>query len=75
MYNVTNPINQRVVSVNVLCNKCDVPKYLPLDTTQMYRIIVQSHLVDGGQGFDIFPKFGQNHRLVECHTFLFGLIV
>lgn len=61
-FNVTKPIGQRVLSVDVLCNKCDIPKYYPLDTKQMYRIIVNSFLANGGDGYVMFKKYGENYK-------------
>lgn len=61
VYNTTNPVGQRVVSVEVLCNDCMVPKYYPLDVSKMYRIIVNSFMAGGGDGFNILNEQKQNH--------------
>ena len=62
LYNVTNEIGKRVISVDVLCNKCAVPVYSPIDFEQMYRIVGASFLVGGGDGFDVVRDNKQNHR-------------
>lgn len=51
VYNVTNPIGEKVVSVKILCNKCVVPKYLPLDEEEVYSAIVPSFIAGGKDGF------------------------
>lgn len=51
VYNVTNPIGDKVVSVKILCNKCIVPKYLPLDEDEVYPVIVPSYTAAGKDGF------------------------
>ncbi len=61
VYNMTNPIGQRVVSIDLLCNECTVPKYYPLDRTKMYRIAVNSYMVGGGDGFSIINEEKRNH--------------
>lgn len=61
-FNVTRPVGNRVVSVDVLCNKCDVPKYERLDPKKMYRVIVNSFLANGGDGFVMFKQYGENYK-------------
>lgn len=61
VYNMTNPIGQRVVSVDLLCNECTVPKYYPLDPTKMYRIVINSFMAAGGDDFSIINEKKQNH--------------
>lgn len=61
VYNISNPIGERVVSVDLLCNECTVPKYYPLDVTKMYRIVVNSFMASGGDGSSIISQEKQNH--------------
>lgn len=61
VYNITNPIGRRVVSLNVLCNECTVPTYYPLDVTKWYRVIVNSYMAGGSDGFSIIEKHKRNH--------------
>lgn len=61
VYNITNPIGQRVVSVDLLCNECTVPKYYPLSLTKMYRIVVNSFMAEGGDGLSILNEQKRNH--------------
>lgn len=63
--NVTKPIGERVQSVDVLCNKCEIPEYRPLNRTDVYRIITPSFLVQGGDGFDIIRDNHTNHEYVQ----------
>ncbi|XP_053686920.1 apyrase-like [Sabethes cyaneus] len=61
-YNVTNPIGQQVLSVEVLCSECMVPKYEPLKALKYYRVVTNSFVAGGGDGFTIFSEFGVNKR-------------
>lgn len=56
------PIGSRIVSVEVLCRKCEIPEYHPLDPNEIYRVIVGSYMASGGDSFDVFPEYGFNHR-------------
>lgn len=61
---VTRPIGNRVVSVAVLCRKCAIPEYHPLDPKEVYRVLVGAYLAHGGDGFDVITEYGFNHRLL-----------
>jgi 5'-nucleotidase len=61
VFNVTEPFNHRVVSVDVLCRQCEIPKYEKLDLTRNYRMIVPSFIGAGGNGFVPFTH-RTNHR-------------
>jgi 5'-nucleotidase len=62
VFNVTEPVNHRVVSVDVLCRQCDVPRYQPIDPDQWYRMIVPSFIGAGGNGFVMMGNNRRNHR-------------
>ncbi|CAO1441184.1 unnamed protein product [Diamesa serratosioi] len=62
VFNVTMPENQRVVSVDVLCRKCDVPRFEKLDPTKYYRMIIPSFIGGGGNGFVAFGNNRINYR-------------
>lgn len=56
-FNVTNPPGNRVISADVLCRNCAIPKYEPLDETiEDYRMAVPSFINEGGNGFFTFKK-------------------
>lgn len=57
VYNVTNPVGSKVVSVKILCNKCIVPEYLPLDEEEVYAAIVPSYTAAGKDGFTMLLDF------------------
>lgn len=56
VYNVTKPDNEKVISANVLCRECQVPKYEPLDLAKWYRIIFPSFIGSGGNGFEMMKN-------------------
>lgn len=59
VFNLKNPVGERVVSVHALCNKCKIPVYEPLNLFKYYRVIVPSFMADGGDGFTWFKDFGR----------------
>lgn len=62
VYNLRNPIGNRLVSADVLCNKCDIPEYRPLQPDEIYKIIVPSFLADGGSGYTMFLENRISHK-------------
>ncbi|KAK7108614.1 hypothetical protein V1264_016316 [Littorina saxatilis] len=61
-YNLTNPVGQRVVSVEVLCTKCHVPEFTTLDPDETYKLIVSSFIAKGGDGYSVIRD-----NLIEHH--------
>lgn len=53
-YDLNQETGGRVLSANVLCGDCAVPEYSPIVDTKVYKVIVTSFLVEGGDGFDMF---------------------
>ena len=62
VYNMTNHPGRRVVSAEALCNKCEVPHYEPLDKSKIYRLVSDSYVLSGGNGFDVIKNKQQNRR-------------
>ncbi|XP_059051895.1 apyrase-like [Achroia grisella] len=47
----SQPVNSRVVSVGVRCIDCDIPKYESLQPDKYYKVVSQSFIGNGGDGF------------------------
>ncbi|XP_065365254.1 apyrase isoform X1 [Calliphora vicina] len=62
VYNLNNPVNQRVLNVKVRCADCKVPSYEDLNINKVYRISTTRYVAGGGYGFSIFKQYGQNRR-------------
>lgn len=55
-YDLSKPPDQRVVSLDLLCTDCRVPKYELLDPEKVYTVVMPSYIVDGGDGFDMIKN-------------------
>lgn len=60
-YDLTKPPGERVKKANVLCTECRVPHYEPLNRDKVYRIVMPSYLVDGGDGFSMIKDEKLKH--------------
>ncbi|XP_059222625.1 apyrase-like isoform X6 [Stomoxys calcitrans] len=62
-YNFTQPYGQRIQEIKVRCQSCAVPKYLPLDMQNEYRIISSDFIAEGGGGFTMFRDYGKDLQI------------
>lgn len=63
VYNLTNPEGSRTQSIKIRCRKCPVPVYEPLDRDEMYRIVVNSFLAGGGDGYKVIADNLKNKQI------------
>ncbi|XP_051853317.1 5'-nucleotidase [Antechinus flavipes] len=52
---------QRVISLDVLCTKCRVPTYVPLQMDEVYKLVLPSFLAEGGDGFQMIRDESLKH--------------
>ncbi|XP_025097410.1 5'-nucleotidase-like isoform X2 [Pomacea canaliculata] len=62
-YDLSQPVGQRVVSVQALCNDCLVPRYFPLEAEKVYKVILPSFVRTGGDGYTMFRDNALNTEL------------
>uniref|UniRef100_A0A3Q1ILY3 5'-nucleotidase n=1 Tax=Anabas testudineus TaxID=64144 RepID=A0A3Q1ILY3_ANATE len=55
-YDLSRPVNQRVVSLAMLCTECRVPKYEPLDPEKTYTVVLPSYIAGGGDNFTMIKE-------------------
>ncbi|XP_050960426.1 5'-nucleotidase [Labeo rohita] len=61
VYDLSKPSGNRVKSVNVLCTKCRVPRYEPLNPKKLYKLVLPSYLVDGGDDYTMIKEKKLKH--------------
>lgn len=59
VYNLTQPVGSRIMSLKVRCNKCSETEFVEFDDEVYYRVAVNSFLADNGDGH---VAFGNNLR-------------
>lgn len=60
----SKPRGRRVTSVAVRCIECDVPTYEPLRLDQYYKVVAQSFIGTGGDGFTMIAENRKNVQLL-----------
>lgn len=50
-FDVSKPPGSRVRSLHILCTNCRVPRYQPVEDTEVYTVAVPEYLVSGGDGY------------------------
>lgn len=53
VYDINRKPWNRVVQLEVLCTKCRVPIYEPLEMDKVYKVTLPSYLANGGDGFQM----------------------
>ncbi|XP_077145899.1 5'-nucleotidase [Ranitomeya variabilis] len=61
VYNLNKKSGERVVTLQVLCTKCRVPKYIPVETDEVYKVVLPAFLADGGDGFSMLKNETLKH--------------
>lgn len=49
---VSRAVNDRILSVDVLCSNCTEPQWLPLEPNKSYRVAMADYLALGGSMYD-----------------------
>lgn len=52
-FDLSEPPGQRVRSLSILCTKCRVPVYEPVEDETVYTVVLPSYIVTGGDGFSM----------------------
>lgn len=52
-YDLSREPGQRVRSLRMLCTGCRVPRYEAVEEEALYRVVLPSYLVTGGDGFSM----------------------
>uniref|UniRef100_A0A8C4DDW2 5'-nucleotidase n=1 Tax=Dicentrarchus labrax TaxID=13489 RepID=A0A8C4DDW2_DICLA len=71
-YDVSKPVNQRVVSLSILCTQCRVPKYEPLEPEKTYTVVMPSYMVSGGDGFTMIKDELLKHNTGDMDITVFS---
>lgn len=61
VYNTDNKPGERVVSLQVICTKCRVPKYVPVQMDEVYKVALPAYIAEGGDGFSMLKNESLKH--------------
>ncbi|XP_071323799.1 snake venom 5'-nucleotidase-like [Trachinotus anak] len=61
-FDLSKPPGHRVKSLSILCTKCRVPLYEPVQDEQVYKVGLPSYLVTGGDGFSMIKNETLKHN-------------
>lgn len=66
--NLTRPEGERVQSLKIRCQACQIPTYENLYLNKTYRIIITSYLVSGGDGYTVLTENIKNLQVGKLDT-------
>ncbi|XP_026197761.1 5'-nucleotidase [Anabas testudineus] len=61
-FDLSRPPGHRVQSLSILCTKCRVPHYEPVEDKTVYKVVLPSYLVTGGDGFSVIRDEKLKHN-------------
>ncbi|XP_066299913.1 5'-nucleotidase-like [Branchiostoma lanceolatum] len=50
-YDLSKPVGERVVRLAARCSECKVPQYQPVEKQKRYKLLINSYIADGGDGY------------------------
>lgn len=56
VFDISKPVGRRVRSLDILCTRCRVPRYDPVEDEAVYTVIVPEYLVRGGDGYSVIGE-------------------
>ncbi|XP_055005554.1 LOW QUALITY PROTEIN: 5'-nucleotidase [Boleophthalmus pectinirostris] len=59
---LTMPPYSRVRALRILCTRCRVPTFDPVQDDSVYRVLMPSYMVTGGDGFSMIPDEMVKHN-------------
>ena len=62
IFDVTKPHGKRVQSVHVKCRDCDIPEFVPIEDDKSYRIVINSYIAGGGDGYSLVRDNFENRE-------------
>ena len=63
LYNLYKPEGSRVMDLQVLCTKCRVPEYVPIEDSTSYQFIAPAFIVSGGDGYSMIKEHMTKHHI------------
>ncbi|XP_060686978.1 5'-nucleotidase isoform X2 [Hemiscyllium ocellatum] len=60
-FDLSRKPGHRVVRLDVLCSECRVPHYEPVEDSKIYKIVVNSYIAGGGDGFTMLKNENLKH--------------
>lgn len=64
-FDISKPPGRRVKSLRILCTKCRVPHYEPVKDETVYKVVLPSYMVNGGDGFSMIKDETLKHNSGE----------
>lgn len=69
-FDLSKPPQHRVKSLSILCTKCRVPIYEPVENEMVYKVVLPSYMVTGGDGFSMIKDGFLKHNSGEAFVSL-----
>ena len=68
-YDMARDVGERVLSVEVRCTECNIPRWVPLENEKSYRIAIPAYALNGGDGFTVLKENARNRVAGKIRCF------
>lgn len=62
---MSKPPGSRLNRLDIICTKCRIPRYEPVQDLEVYTLVLPSYLVAGGDGYSMIAKEMLKHNSGE----------
>lgn len=69
VYDRRKPSGYRVVDAKVRCASCSTPVYEPIKDDQDYKVLINTFLGQGGDGYKVFKNDARNRTVLSINEF------
>lgn len=64
-FDMSKPPGSRLSRLDIVCTKCRVPRYEPVQDHEVYTLVLPSYLVAGGDGYSMIAEEMSKHNSGE----------
>lgn len=64
-FDTSKPPGSRLKRLDIVCTKCRIPQFEPVQDLQVYTVVLPSYLVAGGDGYSMIAKEMLKHNSGE----------
>ena len=70
MYDLSQPNGHRVKDVKVKCADCEIPEFVHLEPSKVYKVIMSSFLANGGDTYSVITDNTLKRHLIGERSYL-----
>ena len=70
VYDLSQPKGHRVKDVKVKCADCEIPEFVDLEPSKVYKVVMSSFLATGGDAYSVITDNTIKRHLIGEHFYV-----